>query len=1239
MAKAQPNQTDFSGGISSSPKVSKIPNSVGFTRGVDHRTDPSRITINPRAEKEFTTDALPMWGITACTYDYSYLQNGDILRRDTSWSKIHTAGDSVGNGFSYFPETKDIIFAQNTTLGKITDACTTTNTITDDFLGAQGGEPTNTKSIDFEASSSMYASRADTASTSITGDLTLETYIKPESLPSTGNTMTLISKWDEQSNKRSYKLDIITASNFFGDGRDGALSISSNTTEDPVDANVKVGTSGATTFTTENRHASFSSIASGDKLLIWQVQGTNAGIYQLVDVEGYSGGTVTISSTLDVAYATSGVNVAYVRLLKQYTNVTISAGITYTCKAWDGAKGGIIGGYASGTVTIPATATQTAKGKGFRGGRAGQNPDGGSSNNIIGEQGENQNNTQSRTTTSNGVAGGGGGAEDSFGAGGIGGAGANTAPEQERAETRRGGSTGGYCGTAFGSSDLSVLMLGGAGGGGGFGDAESVSLTSYGGGGNGGGVNAWFGATLTIAGTVTADGNGGQDGDRDQGPGGPGAGGNNWFKAQTATLGSNITANGSSESSVSEGGGSFPGSGDAGEGRNEINYLTSVTGTASPTLVEIQDDNLGTSDGYALRLQISDDGTALESYTQNITDEISTGVWARWQVSWEDTTSTALFYKSGTLLGTKVGSMTSIDDNASKFAVAADFDSSGDPQNFYDGLMDDTRVWNDVRTASELLTYNGQVLVGTEANLIAYYEFTDDVTDSQTDGLNDLTAANSPTYSTDVPFSGVTSRLDEDQGNTDDTYSATYTLGTANVEAVANRIAFVPDKDPQKSVILSVDTVGTGNWTVAIHDALNREVATVTVVNANMTTGFYEFIFDSVFRPVIGATYHIHPTSSVADGKVDIKAGETDLADSSEIFAYFTTHYQFLVSDKYHPHIPFASAMFIGNERYIAKLEAGDVYEPHALTLQSGFRVRCVTQWREYMVFGCWKGDDITASEEGLLIFWDGIGDKMDFPIPVPEGGVNSMTTYQDTIILVAGYQGTILGYKGGAAVQRINHIPNIARDKKVEIAPGSMAMWRTYLMFGSDLSTDSELIEKGVYTLGSLDSTYPFSLGFEYPTSLGDQTASTVSLGMVYASGQNLYIGWKNSNSYGIDKVSVTNDCYENGSIESLIRDFGTISKERQTLVVRADFEPLTSGQSVRTKYKVDREDSWNYDDDSGSLGYESTVGATEVRFPVDDKGKELQIGVDLKSTSGVSPAFLGWTIDVEALEGEIDA
>lgn len=63
--------------------------------------------------------------------------------------------------------------------------------------------------LDLEKSSSQYAYKADSATTSITGNLTIEGWIKLETLASVLTTdETLIGKWDSQA---SYKLAIYTA--------------------------------------------------------------------------------------------------------------------------------------------------------------------------------------------------------------------------------------------------------------------------------------------------------------------------------------------------------------------------------------------------------------------------------------------------------------------------------------------------------------------------------------------------------------------------------------------------------------------------------------------------------------------------------------------------------------------------------------------------------------------------------------------------------------------------------------------------------------------------------------------------------------------------------------------------------------------------------------------------------------------------------------------------------------------
>lgn len=67
----------------------------------------------------------------------------------------------------------------------------------------------NSHSLDLELSSSQYASVADNANVSVTGDITMECWIKLEQKASTaGSHFHLVNKWLEQGDKRSYGLYI-----------------------------------------------------------------------------------------------------------------------------------------------------------------------------------------------------------------------------------------------------------------------------------------------------------------------------------------------------------------------------------------------------------------------------------------------------------------------------------------------------------------------------------------------------------------------------------------------------------------------------------------------------------------------------------------------------------------------------------------------------------------------------------------------------------------------------------------------------------------------------------------------------------------------------------------------------------------------------------------------------------------------------------------------------------------------
>lgn len=76
-----------------------------------------------------------------------------------------------------------------------------------------------------------------------------------------------------------------------------------------------------------------------------------------------------------------------------------------------------------------------------------------------------------------------------------------------------------------------------------------------------------------------------------------------------------------------------------------------------------------------------------------------------------------------------------------------------------------------------------------------------------------------------------------------------------------------------KSVKLNIVDKGTGNWTVTIHDSADSSVGSKTITNASLTNGVYnEFTFSSPLSMTIGEEYHVHVTSTVADGQLRTKS-------------------------------------------------------------------------------------------------------------------------------------------------------------------------------------------------------------------------------------------------------------------------------------------------------------------------------------------------------------------------------
>src|SRR5262249_11570316 len=73
------------------------------------------------------------------------------------------------------------------------------------------------------------------------------------------------------------------------------------------------------------------------------------------------------------------------------------------------------------------------------------------------------------------------------------------------------------------------------------------------------------------------------------------------------------------------------------------------------------------------------------------------------------------------------------------------------PGSYFNGYIDDVRVWNTARTVSQLDANSTIELIGNEGGLVGYWKLNNNYSDITSSG-HTLTAGNSPTFSTNIPF-------------------------------------------------------------------------------------------------------------------------------------------------------------------------------------------------------------------------------------------------------------------------------------------------------------------------------------------------------------------------------------------------------------------------------------------------------------------------------------------------------
>lgn len=590
-------------------------------------------------------------------------------------------------------------------------------------------------------------------------------------------------------------------------------------------------------------------------------------------------------------------------------------------------------------------------------------------------------------------------------------------------------------------------------------------------------------------------------------------------------------------------------------------------------------------------------------------------------------------YFNGELQATTTASMpTQLKSGSGELFIGCNYDLS----KFYSGRVDSIILWQTLLTAEQIyLMYKAQSLTIRGMGLY-YWESTDYLYIAMANSIAVYGPITGTPYVDGQKYGFVVDQLSSGTGQT-------YTLGTTIQETAAHKWPFVPTLDYYFGFRINFSSFTAFDWPyIVIHDDSNNVVATADYTNAPQmgydTSGSLNFYFTTPWRPIIGASYHMHiygpiGGTKIVCGTLNSLVNASGLAEAS---ISMLAHRLIAPKSGVHPFTETGTALLIANEKYVVAFDgtldanqasdgkATSAWKLTKLTFPAGYEAICFSKFNEYTAIGCeYRGTNTNDFSDGYIFFWDGVSSTFNFYIRVEEGGVQAMLNVKNRLYFIAGLRGEWF-VTDGTTYDKVLRLPKTADNKYSRAHYASVTNYQGMPCLAASFETDNANFEHQVYTWGSNNKIYADVLNGAWPISTGTYTGITVAIGMIKAFGTDLFIAWKDGTTYGVDLVSPDNSPFASAVAEFPAYDHRIPWHKKFAKIIRVDHQPIPTGGSVQIGRKVDQETSFTYDTAN------STVGSTETRYIVNAEFKDIQVAVKIVATT-VSVQVNDVVVDME--------
>lgn len=291
--------------------------------------------------------------------------------------------------------------------------------------------------------------------------------------------------------------------------------------------------------------------------------------------------------------------------------------------------------------------------------------------------------------------------------------------------------------------------------------------------------------------------------------------------------------------------------------------------------------------------------------------------------------------------------------------------------------------------------------------------------------------------------------------------------------------------------------------------------------------------------------------------------------------------------------------LYIAQGRYISRVEeavapfapgtgASYTWTDTALTLPSGYRIRCMCENGVELAIGTWIGSSGLSTifaaalevKKADLFFWDRSDTTFRIPVHIEENGVNALISLNNFVYAMCGHEGRMY-VTNGTSAELFASIPMSVFDRQQDVDhhlfffPNAIAYHKGRILVGvssGDTTSSATLSPLGVYSIDPKGG----AIMMEQNVFSGNTGASgTIGIGSIISiSEQDLLVGiyYDGSQTYpgSINRLIAGSTRYGTSAfVESGLYSVGS-SKEKATFnVIEFSFGKTLSSESVRLSYR----------------------------------------------------------------------